>query len=396
MKTIGILCSDFEPPWRNGRAIHVCALVNGLSRNGHRFAILARGERAGCVVHNDRTTVYYVRRTPAAPSPEEVASEALAAFAQNGLTTDLLHCHDPLSFQAAHVLKQRLSVPLVTTVHYLAEPFHRRLGNPAPEDMKANERDMCTQSDALIAISHSLARTIADFHAVDSKKVSVIFNGIEPIASFHVRPASPMLARLRERLGLTSEKIILFVGRFEPLKGVSALLRSAMRVTADRPDVVYLFAGDRYRGPFTEQCELLIATHPRLKTRVRLLGRQERGELRLLYALADVVVVPSVYDGPAYTALEAMTSGIATIASDTGGLPELVEHERSGLLVPLVEIGNGLWDVDVPKLADAQLRLVNDATLAARLGAAGRLRVLEHFRYDTMLQRTADLYASLM
>ncbi|MBM3496086.1 MAG: glycosyltransferase family 4 protein, partial [Armatimonadetes bacterium] len=100
-------------------------------------------------------------------------------------------------------------------------------------------------------------------------------------------------------------------------------------------------------------------------------------------SVADVVVVPSRTEGQGLVALEAMALGVPVVASRVGGLPEVVEDQLTGLLVPPDD-----WEA----LADALLRLAMDPSLRARLGEAARLRVRERFSIETLLDRMAELY----
>jgi len=241
-----------------------------------------------------------------------------------------------------------------------------------------------------------MKRTIMQLYGIDDKRITVVKNGPDRASFSDEASDSSDVALLRRRLGLVSDNVVVFAGRFSPEKGVSGLLRSAMHITAKYHDVVYLIAGERPLSEYTHHYEALITSHPRLRTQVRLLGRQDRDELRLLYRVSKIAVVPSIVEVFPYSALEAMISGVAVIASDIDGLPEMIENERCGLLVPLIELGNGLYDVQVPKLVEAQERLLKDPALAAKLGAAGRARVLEHFSYETMLRRTLEIYEGIL
>src|SRR5262245_61246407 len=300
MKTIAILCSDFRRPWQTGRALHVCDLIDGLSQRGYQFIVLALGDPAAAA-YNQRTPIHYLPAAAEATVLQETrasssrgTSASAASYAQDllaraGTAIDLVHCHGPKLAETASALSEHLHVPVVTTVHTLLEHIQPRLGQTAAPEKIHKEVDMCRRATAVIAMSRCLKETIVGYPGVDRRAVSVIYNGVNPAWCCHVRPTDAELAQLRASLGLKGERVILFAGRFEANKGVSGLLRSAMHVTARHPDVAYVIAGPRFKNDYAANLEALIANHPRLKSRIRLLGHQDRRQLRLLYHLAEMV-----------------------------------------------------------------------------------------------------------
>jgi glycosyltransferase involved in cell wall biosynthesis len=399
-----MLSSEYPPELQGGLGTHVFELVKGLSRLGHEVFVFAYTRRQAAIERDGNVTVCFI------PLPEgsgqefgyrelltmndRLVQEAEAFFARERTAPDVLHCHDWFGFPGARRLRESLGAPVVTTLHFLGYPVSRRWGQEVPEETVRHEREACTGSDALIAVSEAMARNIRETHGVPAERVTVVYNGFDP-APF-LEPIDPAeLEPLRRRYAPNGEKVVMFAGRFVPMKGVSALLRSAVRIAAEREDVTWVLAGEHLPGRYMEQHVALARSHPQLARRAFLPGRVSRAELVRLYRLARMAVVPSLWEPFGYAATEAMAAGVPTIATDTGGLSEIIEPERSGLLVPLRELGGGLYDVDLRKLAEAQTRLLDDDALAARLGAAGRTRVLERFRWETMVEGTAAVYAAV-
>jgi glycosyltransferase involved in cell wall biosynthesis len=402
--TIAILTPDFPPGAKSGVGTHVAELATGLSKLGIALVIFTSGRTATSAQFNSSTTVHYIPTPEGAlrgssgdstPSPVEwnrqVATHAFESLRVHNIKPDLIHCHDFRLFEVALLLREHINVPIISTVHWLNEPCNRRIGQMVTADTIAKEASMCRKSDALITVCRAIEETIIATHGPSVPGITVVYNGVDPHFSNTAKMENDSIP-LRRQFAKDSEKIVIFVGRIVPAKGVSGLLRSAMHICSRRDDVVYLIVGEEKKSQYTDTCEMLISNHPGLKRCVRLLGWRDRAELGILYSIANVAVVPSVWDVFPYSAVEAMVSGVATIACNTGGLAEIVEHELSGLLVPVIERPNGVYDVDVPKLADAQARLLNDEMLAGRLSAAGKSRVLETFSYENMLRDTLNVY----
>jgi glycosyltransferase involved in cell wall biosynthesis len=183
---------------------------------------------------------------------------------------------------------------------------------------------------------------------------------------------------------LTDPPAIAFAGRLVPKKGVGVLLEAMTRVVAEMPEARLLVAGG---GPDRRSVEENVAAL-RLASNVVMLGHRPRSELEHLLAGAWVQAVPSQWEEPfGNAAAEAMMRGTAVVATDTGGLSELVEDGVTGFLVPCH---------DARALAQALLRVLGDARLAERLGAQARAAALATLSDDRMLDRFLELYEQLL
>jgi glycosyltransferase involved in cell wall biosynthesis len=190
-----------------------------------------------------------------------------------------------------------------------------------------------------------------------------------------VRAARPPLA---------DPPTVAFAGRLVPKKGVDVLLDAMARVVAEMPRARLLLAGD---GPERRTIEETVAASG-LASNVIALGHRPRAELERLLAGAWVQAVPSRWEEPfGNAAAEAMMRGTAVVASDTGGLRELVQDGVTGFLVP-----RG----DANALAQALLRVLGDAALAERLGAHARATALAELTEDRMVECFLELYEQLL
>jgi glycosyltransferase involved in cell wall biosynthesis len=228
--------------------------------------------------------------------------------------------------------------------------------------------------DLRIAVSRFVADSVRAAEYVAADRLIVVENGID-VARF----AAADGGALRRQLAAGERPVIACVARLVPDKGVGVLVRALPRVGRDALLVV---AGE---GPDAERLRAeAAALH--LTDHVRFLGR--RDDVERVLAAADVVALPSVGDEAfGLAAVEAMAAGKPIVASAAGALPEVVEHGRSGLVVP-----RG----DEAAFAGAIGRLLVDRELAARLGAAGQARARTTFALSRWLDRIVGGYATLL
>ncbi|MBI2094882.1 MAG: glycosyltransferase family 4 protein [Candidatus Omnitrophica bacterium] len=192
--------------------------------------------------------------------------------------------------------------------------------------------------DKLIAVSGYVARRILDHDAVCRPKVIVIPNGVSPTRFRKLPPDDPALEEWRGRLGLGREdRVILFVGRIHPIKGVDVLLRAFGDLRRGPGRLRLLIAGSSWfaEGRTTPYLEKLRRLSRPMGESVIFTGFVPHERLNYLYNLAELCVVPSVCQDPfVLVNVEAMAAGCAVIASATGGIPEVVTHRQTGILVP--------------------------------------------------------------
>jgi glycosyltransferase involved in cell wall biosynthesis len=210
-------------------------------------------------------------------------------------------------------------------------------------------------------------------------KFSTIPSGVE-IESLEARSGDNGTAA-REAMGLPLEgPIIGSVGRLDWIKGYDLLVEASALVLKKRPDVWFAVAGDGHeRSALEEQIHRL-----RVADRWRLIGW--RDELNLIYRAFDLSVLPSRNEGMGRAAVEAMTCGLAVVATAVGGLPSVVEDEVTGILVP---------PEDPRALADAILKLLENEATRRKMEAEGPRRAQELFSKEVMIKRIDKLYTRL-
>ncbi|MDQ1522961.1 MAG: alpha-maltose-phosphate synthase [Pyrinomonadaceae bacterium] len=415
-----LMVSPEYPPYmvEGGLGTHVSELAQGLARAGCEVTVLAPTVGESVTHRHGRIVVQLISLAGVAGNPSvekfigEITNYASAfgrrMLAEGGARADIIHCHDWTSISAACELGRVLELPVVGTVHLLQHPLFAWWGVAAKPEIVKQERALCREADALITVSHSMSRVIRDTYQIPAERLHVVHNGLDAEQFLNLNLSREQIAELRAGLQTSpDEKIVLFAGRLTPQKGLDALLESAARVVAVNPKVRYVVVGgngyfDPRLSPQQAQAQILQSLqaeypqHARLWDRIKIMGMIPRAQVAMLYRAADLAVVPSIYEPFGYAAVEAMAAGLPVVATDAGGLSEIVLDGETGLLVPVHTDERGLRAVDVEKLASAQLTILEDDARAAQFGEAGRRRVAETFSPERMIQSTLQVYGQVI
>jgi glycosyltransferase involved in cell wall biosynthesis len=218
-------------------------------------------------------------------------------------------------------------------------------------------------ADLVIAVSNAVARQ------VQHPKPIVVYSGVQT------------QRELNEQIALKTAIVVGAAGRLVDIKRLSDLIQAVASLSPEFPDLQVEIAGD---GPEREKLERL-ADELNLRGRVRFLGW--RTDMQPVLGSWDIFAMPSSTEGFPMAALEAMAQALPVVASNVGGLPELVEDGRTGILFP---------PKDIEALAKALRILVLDAKRRREMGIAGWRRAQEHFSIDRMVAQTAAIYDSLL
>jgi glycogen synthase len=386
-----ILSWEYPPVIEGGLARHVRKLAEALVRQGVVVDVLTRGVATSADMAQTGpeeiggVNVYRVRE-PGWPRDldrfvawVEQMNEDMRA-AGEGLALehryDLVHGHDWLVARASAQLADRLEVPYVTTIHATEHGRHQGWVADEPQaHIHAVERWMARRADAVIVCSYYMRGHVADIFDIDERRVAVIPNGVDPS---ELRPTGDLQA-LRSEFAKPQEKLVLLVGRLVYEKGFQLALEALPGVIERVGNVRFLVAGSG-----THEAEL--------KAQAERLGLSEHGTfvgwigddvLHSLYRIADLCVVPSIYEPFGLVALEAMASGCPCIVADTGGLREVVPvGERVGL-----RFNGG----DPEHLGVMIERLLVDEGLRDRLVTEASEHVLS-FDWDDIALRTRGIY----
>lgn len=319
------------------------------------------------------------------------------AMARDTIDAQVVHCHTWYTDMAAVLAAQLWQVPMVLTVHSL-EPLRpwkvEQLGN-AYHLSAWMERTAIEAADAVIAVSRETREDILRLFDVAPERVHVIHNGID-LEHYRATSASDALTRR----GVDPDRpFVLFVGRITRQKGILHLVAAIEQI--DPAIQVVLCAGAPDTPEIGAEMERRVAAVSQRRPGVIWIREMlPRHDVIQLYSHASVFCCPSVYEPFGIINLEAMACGTAVVASAVGGIPEVVLHGQTGLLVD-PRLHPGSFDPQDPAafaaaLADAINRVVADDALRMRFAAAGRQRVEQHFSWRAIAERTLALYQSLL
>jgi D-inositol-3-phosphate glycosyltransferase len=296
---------------------------------------------------------------------------------------DLLYSHYWLSGEVACLLRPRLATGWAHIAHTLGLVKNRTLAagaRPEPELRIRVEGELAQQANLLIASTPDEARELIDGYGADPQRVYVVPPGVD-LATF--QPMDRLIAR--RKIGHGSDRLLLFVGRLERLKGVEVAIR-ALGLLRDRQhdDVRLLILGeDSHEGEESEKERLkAIASEVGVRDRVDFVGSVAHHELPYFYAAADVCVMPSYSESFGLVALEAQACGCPVVASGVSGLRSVVRDEVSGYLID---------EHDPAAYAERIGRLLENSELAQQMGRRGRL-LAQRFSWTRTADRLEELF----
>ncbi|HIM37136.1 MAG TPA: glycosyltransferase family 1 protein [Dehalococcoidia bacterium] len=307
--------------------------------------------------------------------------DALSSFQQdNNLDYQLTHSHYWLSGWAGQAFAAQRQIPHVMTFHTLALiKMQSRAGETEPEQRSQSERDLMASSQRIIAFSSHERDAMVRLYDADARQISLAPCGVD-LSLF--RPLDQQ--QVRKRLGLNGEKVFLYVGRLEPLKGMELLLHTAAQMDSCDEMRVLVVGGDANGGQEVDRLKN-IAKKLNVEDMFDFVGRVDQEELPLYYNAADVCVVPSYYESFGLAALESMACGTPVVAARVGGLSTIVQHGRTGFLKS--------WRCP-EAFANSLEMIISSDRLKQSMGLASRRRA-EGMGWDQVASDIRSLYESL-
>ncbi|GHJ55468.1 glycogen synthase [Nonomuraea sp. TT08I-71] len=390
---VDLLTREYPPEVYGGAGVH----VEYLARELRRLADV-RVHCFGAPRDEPGVTAY---AEPAALAGANAALRTMGVdleMAAGAAGTDVVHSHTWYANLAGHTAKLLHGVPHVVTAHSL-EPLRpwkaEQLGGGYALSSWC-ERTAFEAADTVIAVSEGMRRDVLTaYPEVNPDRVRVVYNGIDT-AQYAPDPGTDVV----DRLGIDPARpSVVYVGRITRQKGLPYLLRAARELPADTQLV--LLAGAPDTPEIAAEVEGLVAELRAGRSGVIWIAEMlPKHEVIQVLTHATIFVCPSVYEPMGIVNLEAMACETAVVATGTGGIPEVVADGETGLLVPIEQAGDGSGRPLDPERFVADLAatindLLADPKRAEEFGLAGRRRAVEHFSWDTIAQRTLEVYRSV-
>jgi starch synthase len=386
---IDLITKEYPPHIYGGAGVHVAELVKVL-RKTIEVKVRCFGE-----IRDESDTFAYTHPADfdsANPALQTMATDL--AMVSDMASTDLVHSHTWYANFAGQVASKLHGVPHLITAHSL-EPLRpwkeQQLGGGYLLSSYI-EKSAYEDATGIIAVSAGMRDDILRaYPQIDPAKVSVIHNGID-LEAFQ---AAKDLDSVRAHGVDPDKRSDLFVGRITKQKGLPYLLKAARDLPADVQLV--LAAGAPDTPQILQEVTDLVEELRKIRSNVIWIQKHlSRPELIALLSSATVFACPSIYEPLGIVNLEAMACSIPVVATATGGIPEVVAHNQTGLLVPIEQLKDGSGTpIDEARFVSdfaAALNQMLDSSQLREFGEAGRTRVEQHFSWSSIAEQTLSVY----
>ena len=388
---VAMMTREYPPEIYGGAGVHVTELTRYMRElvEVDVHCMGAPRDEAGVFVHGVDPAL-----DDANPAIKTLSTGLRIATAANNV--DVAHSHTWYAGLGGHLAGRLYGIPHVVTAHSLEphRPWKREQLGGGYEVSSWSEKNAMEYADAVIAVSARMKDAILDaYPRIEPDRVHVVLSGIDK-QLWQPRPIFDAAENsILTELGVDPNRpIVAFVGRITRQKGVGHLVKAAQYFS---PDVqLVLCAGAPDTPEIAEETTALVEKLQAQRDGIFWVQEMlPKDKVQEILTAADVFACPSIYEPLGIVNLEAMACGTAVVASDVGGIPEVVVDGTTGTLVH--------YDENNPEgfergIADAVNALVADEERAKTYGEAGRKRAVEDFSWATIAQQTIDVYKSLM
>lgn len=387
-----MICWEYPPYVAGGMGRHVAGLVPALSQvvlNGEPLIIDVITPRyaGGEVIESihpcimiyrvEMPLIKYKLYESVLANNELLIDCANTLF--NKYKYDLIHIHDWLTGKAGLTLKDAQGIPVLATIHAIVrDQLQKSQSSESISQIDQLERKVCHEAEQVIVCSHFMRQKIHEYWGLSLNKINVIPNGIR--IKQKEKCSVEELEALRQQYAPLGQKLLFFIGKVTYEKGLLVLIRAMPRILSEHPSLRLLIAGEHGKQLWPLAYELNI------EKAIDFLGYVSEYKRNCLYQIADAAVFPSLYEPFGIVALEAMALGCNVIASDVGGLGEVVKHKENGLTVP---------PNDPQSIAQAVNQLFADPVAAQERRARALHEVDTLYRWEKIAEQTARVYQSV-
>ena len=398
-RPLNILLATIEyppDPFSAGIGSYTKALADALVDRGHKVHVVTRGETADRIEKEGALTIH--RIAPARPElPDEFGALQMMSLGVKGLfselhyrrkiaatlhelvqeqSIDLIESADHVAETILYTPAKHKHVPFVVRLHTplaVGELFDKNIAEPLRQGVRLYEKQLLKKATHLTAPSQKGAYIMCKEMGIDVGSVTVFPN--PPTMPFEDAPLTP-----------TESNMVLYVGRLTRWKGVHLLARAIAAVSRECPQASFVFVGKDLpssEGGGSTKEYLLQLVPSDLHDKLSFTGALPHDDVKPYLRRAAVAVIPSLFDSFGYTCLEAMSFGKAIVASDQGGLSDLLDRGRCGLL---------FTPPDVETLSSHIVRLLKNKALRLHYGTLAKERLLSTYSLESVMKQTENFY----
>jgi 1,4-alpha-glucan branching enzyme len=378
-----MLTWEYPPFIVGGLARHVFDLSKELAKIGHDVFVLTTFIE-GQPIYEQMNGVHVFRVQGLMKNSKNFLQWVFSlnlALAEQGMTLsrfvdfDLIHAHDWLVGPASLQLKKDLNIPLIATIHATEHGRSDGIHTQLQQEIHLKESELVNGADGIIVCSEYMKHEVMTVFKTDPRKISVLPNGVDPELLMMEKEENKILKQLIKE----SDRLILAMGRMVREKGFDTLIEAAPLILQYYPSVKFVIAG---QGPMLEKYRKIVH-EKQLETAIFFIGLVGDAERNELLKKSDIFVIPSLYEPFGIVTLEAMVCAKPVVASFTGGLKEIVEHNRTGLFMN---------PGDSQSLAEQVTFLLQHPDVAERFGKEAQKTVLKKYRWENIAKDTIFIF----
>jgi glycogen(starch) synthase len=378
-----MLSWEFPPRVIGGIARHCEGLAKALARDGNEVHVVTL-DFPGSPSYEEMDGVKVYRTATELGHPNFLTwvllfnhfLEKRMADISRQVKFDVLHVHDWLTAFAGISFKHHLKKPMVLTVH--STEIGRAQGLHSADSFSIDGIEWWAAYEAcrVVVTSHSMKREIGDHFNLPLDKVDVIPNAID-VTKYN---ASVDRGAVRARYGVGwGEKLVLCVGRLVPQKGIEHFIRAVPTIAQRYPEAKFIIVGEGWSRDYLEG----LAQSTGHMQKFLFTGFISDAEVIALMTSADVLVIPSIYEPFGIVALEGMATGVPVVASQVGGLAEVIEHDRTGIFVHPRNPESIAWGVT---------RVLSNSDHARWLTQNAREILHKTYSWEAVAMKTVEVY----
>jgi len=383
-----MLSWEFPPRIVGGISSHVNDLSSALTRKGMTVHVVTC-DFPGTPEYEQINGVHVYRFNSKIPSysflswifsmNQNMAEKAIDVINSQNENIDIIHAHDWLVANAATKVKDAYGKPLVSTIHATENGRRGGIHSDCQRTINEVERHLVSQSSKVICCSNFMAGQIFETFNIPREKLYVIRNGVNA-SKFDIKVDTQSI---RRRYVKPNEKMVVYVGRLVHEKGVHVLIGAVPKVLSVLPNVSFVIVGEGGMKEYLskEAWDFGVAH------RVFFTGFVDEKTLISIYKASDVAVFPSLYEPFGITALEAMAAKAPVVVSDTGGLAEIVEHDKTGVKVYTDNSDSLAWGI---------LKVLQNQSFANTIRENAYQKVVKDYDWNRIADETTEVYRQAM